>query len=350
MAEWHDAVDMSNAALDRLLAILVLAMVGTGGVSLWAGSPSGSWIFLAHDVVAGALAASVVLKVRRSLPRSVRGRRWVRVLLGLAVTAGAVAALGGGYLWVASGELMWVDVAGLIRWSVLTLHAWIGIVLVPLVAVHLLPRRWRLLRPSPSTLTSAPIRLLSRRSVLVAGGLAVAGVGLVGAPAVVERFRGGERRFTGSRWLPAGGIPPSTTFLGEGVPSVDLSTWRLSVSDASGEIARFALPELQSLGDEEILAVLDCTSGWALETAWAGVRLGAVLDAAGLGPADGRVEVRSVTGWSTTLSVADARGALLAWSVAGRPLPRANGAPLRLVLSDHRGHEWVKWVERITVA
>jgi DMSO/TMAO reductase YedYZ molybdopterin-dependent catalytic subunit len=61
------------------------------------------------------------------------------------------------------------------------------------------------------------------------------------------------------------------------------------------------------------------------------------------------VEIRSITGWSTSLDVRDARGALLAWSVAGGPLPAANGAPLRLVVPNHRGLDWVKWVGDLEV-
>ena len=74
-----------------------------------------------------------------------------------------------------------------------------------------------------------------------------------------------------------------------------------------------------------------------------------MLDAAGVSPVARRVEVRSVTGWGTSLDAADARRCLLAWSVAGQPLPAGNGAPLRLVAPDHRGLDWVKWVEAIRV-
>jgi DMSO/TMAO reductase YedYZ molybdopterin-dependent catalytic subunit len=344
---------MSAVTLDRLLALLVVALASTGLLSLWVGAPSGAWLFVVHGVLAGCLAAAVVLKVRRSVPRAVGGRRWGRLGLGLLVTFAAAAALTGGYLWVASGEIVWVDVAGLIRWTVLTLHAWIGLALVPLVLVHLLPKRWRLLRPrvssgsSMSAVSAVGRRLVARRSLIAGAAFGAVGVGLFGAAAVTERLRGGERRFTGSRWLPAGGIPPSTTFLGEGTPAIDLATWRLSVANAAGTVAEFTLDELRALGEESMSAVLDCTSGWAMETDWQGVRLGRVLDAAGLAPTGGQLEVRSVTGWSTSLPTAEARGFLLAWSVAGQPLPAANGAPLRLVAPDHRGLEWVKWLSEI---
>ncbi|MFH1083362.1 MAG: molybdopterin-dependent oxidoreductase [Pseudomonadota bacterium] len=39
----------------------------------------------------------------------------------------------------------------------------------------------------------------------------------------------------------------------------------------------------------------------------------------------------------------------LAYQVNGVPLPQKHGFPLRLVAEDHYGHEWVKYVHRITV-
>ena len=96
-------------------------------------------------------------------------------------------------------------------------------------------------------------------------------------------------------------------------------------------------------------AILDCTSGWALETAWRGTPVARLLDDAGAAPGT-TIEVRSATGWSTSLSLAEARRALLATHVAGLPLAVGNGAPVRLVVPDHRGLDWVKWVSEIRVS
>jgi DMSO/TMAO reductase YedYZ molybdopterin-dependent catalytic subunit len=79
------------------------------------------------------------------------------------------------------------------------------------------------------------------------------------------------------------------------------------------------------------------------------VPLAAVLDHVGVSATARRVEIRSVTGWATSLDLADARQTLLAWSIEGVPLPVANGAPLRLVAPNHRGLDWVKWVDTIRV-
>jgi DMSO/TMAO reductase YedYZ molybdopterin-dependent catalytic subunit len=50
------------------------------------------------------------------------------------------------------------------------------------------------------------------------------------------------------------------------------------------------------------------------------------------------------------LTASEARSALLATSVAGGPLPAANGAPCRLVVPDRRGLDWVKWVDEVSLA
>jgi hypothetical protein len=335
---------MTSAALDRLLAILVVAMALTGLVSLRFGSAGGAWLFVLHGVLAGALAGAVAMKLLTSVPRAVHARRQTRLTLALLLSALVVGALVGGYAWVVSGQLL-----SLGSWTVLTLHAWLGLAVVPIVVVHLLPRRWRLLRPSKATRLTVT-RGLPRRSLLLGGGLAAAGIGLFGMTQLADRMRGGERRFTGSRWLPAGGIPPATTFVGDTAPPVDPAAWRISVSGRVARPLELDLVGLEAIGRVDTSAVLDCTSGWAIETAWSGTPLAAVLDAAAAGPDARSVTVRSTTGWSANLPMADARTCLLATAVAGRPLEVPNGAPVRLVAPDRRGLDWVKWVREVVVA
>ena len=63
---------MSAAALDRLLAILVAALLVTGLFSLRAGSPPTAPLFVLHGVLARQSAGAVALKLRRSVPRAAR--------------------------------------------------------------------------------------------------------------------------------------------------------------------------------------------------------------------------------------------------------------------------------------
>lgn len=320
---------MRTATLDRILAVLVIVMVGTGLLALKSGAIGASWVFAIHGLVGGALLLATLLKARRSLPPAIRAGHTRAVVISLVVTVAITGALIGGYLWVASGRLLAIG-----PWTLLSWHAWFGLALVPLVIVHLLPRRWRVLRP--------PARGgISRRTVLVAGGFAAAGLLAFRATSTLDRLLGGTRRFTGSRLLPPGSIPPATTFYGEPAPAIDVRAWRLHVDGRP-----LSLDELHAIGEVEVTEVLDCTSGWAVETTWRGVPLRSVIDM----PASGSVRVRSVTGWSTVLDADEARVALLATAVGGAPLPVLNGAPCRLVVPGRRGLDWVKWVDEVSLA
>jgi len=339
---------VTTAALDRLLALLIAALVTTGLVTLRMGAEGEAWVFAVHGLLAAALAVTVAMKLGRSLPKAVRARRWGRVALGLVLSAATIAALVLGFAWVASGRLLTVA-----SWTVLTVHAWIGLVLVPITVLHLLPRRWRLLRvPRRSTSRTVPLprRVLTRRQLLSAGAIGGASLAIFGGAQVADILTGGMRRFTGSRWLPAGGMPPDTTFFGEAAPPIDAATWRLRVSDGAGIDVTYDLETIRALGEREQRAVLDCTSGWALETTWRGVPVAELLRDAGTRPDARSVIVRSATGWSTSLDSTELDAALLATSVGGGPLPLANGAPCRLVAPNRRGLDWVKWVTEVRVA
>jgi len=320
---------MRVTTLDRVLAVLVLSIGSTGLLALKAGGPRADWVFTFHGLVAGALLVAVLLKAARSVPPAIRAGRTEPVVLSLVLAFAILGALVGGFAWVASGRLLTLG-----QWTLLTVHAWFGLAIVPLLAVHLLPRRWRALRSGTS-------RGPTRRTVLVAGGLAAVSVVAFLGSTTLDRVLGGVRRFTGSRWLTPGSILPATTFYGEPAPLIDLDAWRLRVGGRA-----LSIEDLRAIGETETSAVLDCTSGWALETTWRGVPLASVLQL----PARGSVRIRSVTGWSTVLTVDEARTALLATGVAGAELPTENGAPCRLVVPSRRGLDWVKWVDEVSLA
>src|SRR6266508_1224177 len=71
--------------------------------------------------------------------------------------------------------------------------------------------------------------VMSRRAALSLGGLALIGVLAWASSNVLDAMAGRLRRFTGSRWLPPGGVPPATTFFGEGTDPIDAETWQLAV-------------------------------------------------------------------------------------------------------------------------
>jgi hypothetical protein len=330
---------MSGAALDRLLAVLLAIQLASGLLTLRSGVPATAPLFWLHGLVGGALLVASIAKLRRSIGPAVRHRRWRRLALGALLALLAAAALAGGFAWVASGRIWSIG-----PWTILTLHVWAALAIVPILAVHLLPRRWWLLRPRPA---AGP---MSRRTFLAIGGVLALGAVAWGTANLLDRVQGGVRRFTGSRWLPDGGVPPPTTFYGEPTPPVDAAAWRLRVNGRVATPLTLDLGQLSGLGEVEREAVLDCTSGWAMRTGWGGTPLRSVLAAAGADPEATRVSVRSVTGWMVHLSPHELDDALLATHVAGEPLPAANGSPVRLVAPQRRGLDWIKWVDRVDVA
>ena len=330
---------ISSAALDRLLAALLLAQIAGGLLTLRAGTPATGPLFWLHGLIGGALLVAIAEKLRRSLGPALRARRWRRLALGGLLTLLVAAALVGGFAWVASGRILSIG-----PWTVLTLHAWAALAVVPIVVLHLLPHRWRLLR-APRAGAG-----ISRRTFLGVGLVVALGAVAWGAANVSDRLLGGVRRFTGSRWMPDGGIPPATTFYGEGTPRIDPAGWRLRVTGRVDEPLELSMGDLSALGSETTVATLDCTSGWAMRTEWRGTPLRQVLSAAGAGETPRHVTIRSATGWLVRLPPAELDGALLATHVAGEALPAANGAPLRLVAPQRRGLDWIKWIDTIEVA
>jgi hypothetical protein len=330
---------MSSAALDRLLALLLVVQLASGLLTLRAGVPATAPLFWLHGLIGGALLVASLEKVRRSLGPAIRARRWRRVALGALLSLLVAAALAGGFAWVASGRIWSIG-----PWTILTLHVWAALAIIPIVAFHLLPRRWRLLRPRTVA------RPISRRTLLASGGMLAIGAVTWGTANVLDAVRGGVRRFTGSRWLPAGGIPPPTTFYGEGTPAIDTDAWRLRISGRVTRPLELDRSGLAALGVVDRDATLDCTSGWVMTTAWRGTPLAAVLEAAGADRDARRIIVSSVTGWNVALNRDEIAGCILASHVADVDLPAANGAPCRLVAPARRGLDWIKWVDDIRVA
>src|ERR671924_526450 len=99
---------MRAASLDRLLALLVVAQLITGLLTLRAGTPATAPLFATHGILAGALAAAIGLKIWRSAPPAVRFRRWRPLVLAGTVGLLAILALGLGFAWVVSGRILTV--------------------------------------------------------------------------------------------------------------------------------------------------------------------------------------------------------------------------------------------------
>ncbi|HEX8153924.1 MAG TPA: sulfite oxidase, partial [Thermoanaerobaculia bacterium] len=153
----------------------------------------------------------------------------------------------------------------------------------------------------------------------------------------------------------------------------DLRTWRLRVEGEVSKPLTLSLAELKKMKAAETTCVLQCAgNGRGLQepiipgvqwrygavgnARWRGVRVADVLRAAGVKDGAAHLHVfgsdappEKVPPFHRSLELEKAMAdAILAYEMNGEPLPKAHGAPLRLVVPGWAGDHWMKWVVRIS--
>src|SRR6266516_5006168 len=135
------------------------------------------------------------------------------------------------------------------------------------------------------------------------------------------------------------------------MPRFERATWRLRIDGLVERPRELGYAELLALPQTSEVRDFHCVTGWSVPNVhWRGVRLRHVLDAVGPLPAAGALRfVSAEIPYEDSLTLAQARLAdvLLATHMDGRPLSRAHGAPVRLVIPEMYGYKGVKGVERI---
>ncbi|MBV0925291.1 molybdopterin-dependent oxidoreductase [Halomicroarcula limicola] len=326
----------SPRAVDWGLFAAVGTLLATGVATMFTGTPSTAWVIDLHAIAGVALVCLLPVKLwrvrRRVAPERLTGRR----ALSVALTLDAAGALVTGVWWVFGGSL------DLGPWGLFHLHIALGLLVPPLLLWHL---RYRYHSP-------AEVTRHGRRDALRYAGLVTAGALLWRLQGPVNDLldtAGADRRYTGSReeGTGEGNRFPVTSWVADDPDPVDAGEWQLTVGGRVERERTYALAELPTGASED--AILDCTSGWYSDHEWRGVRVGALLDAAGADDAGAWVQFRSVTGYRWSLPIEEARDAVLATRVDGERLSHGHGFPLRLVAPGRRGFQWVKWVREVRV-
>jgi DMSO/TMAO reductase YedYZ molybdopterin-dependent catalytic subunit len=154
------------------------------------------------------------------------------------------------------------------------------------------------------------------------------------------------------------------------IPSIDATTWRLRVGEASLTLHELKERERRTLpvtfecagNGRALLADHEPSQPWLTEAVgtaeWTGTPLGPLLRETGL--VDGAAEIvftgadRGLQGdvlhpYARSLSLEEALrdDVLLAYEMNGGPLPPQHGFPLRLVVPGWYGMTYVKWLLRI---
>lgn len=324
---------MTARVTDWSLAGLVAALLVTGALTLFAGSPGAAWIIAVHDACGIAIALLVVIKLRRVWPRLARSSRRTHAT-GIASALAVVGCFAAGFMW---SEGVTAAPGG---YTLLSWHDDLGVILAIAVAIHMAVRAKRVRRRD----------LVGRRQFLAATGLAAGTVLTWRIQRPLEALlalKGARRRFTGSYEAGsfAGNAFPSTSWVADNPAAINPTAYRLRVTGLVAHPLVLSLEELAPA--DELVATLDCTGGFYSTQRWRGLRLGRLLDVAGADPDARHVTVASVTGYRWSFGIEDARRFLLATHVTGAPLSHDHGAPVRLVASGARGFQWVKWVTRI---
>lgn len=132
--------------------------------------------------------------------------------------------------------------------------------------------------------------------------------------------------------------------------------WRLVVDGLVARPLRLSLNDLAAMGMREQITLHNCVEGWSAIGGWAGPRLKAVLDAAGLKSAARFIVFHcadhyrgSAWPYYESIDLYDAfhPQTILALAMNGQRLSVGHGAPVRLRAERHLGYKQAKYVMRV---
>lgn len=135
-------------------------------------------------------------------------------------------------------------------------------------------------------------------------------------------------------------------------PPYDLSRWDLRVFGEVERELRLSWEELMAFPQRDVVADIHCVTRWSkLDTAWRGVLVRDVLQAAGVKPSGEYVMAYSDGGYTTNLPLEAVLGddVLLAHSYDGKPLEPDHGAPLRLLVPKRYFWKSAKFLRKLEV-
>lgn len=134
---------------------------------------------------------------------------------------------------------------------------------------------------------------------------------------------------------------------------VDPIDWRLGVTGAVRRPLELTASDLASFEAETFVGDFACEEGWVAEgLGWRGVRVGRLLDRAGLADGAEYGLVRSMDdGYACAFPLDRLAASVLAVELDGEPLGVEHGGPARLVPTDGGRDCWesVKWTTVIDV-
>jgi DMSO/TMAO reductase YedYZ molybdopterin-dependent catalytic subunit len=131
--------------------------------------------------------------------------------------------------------------------------------------------------------------------------------------------------------------------------------WRLEVKGLVARPSEFSLADLKSMRSRTQITRHDCVEGWSVIGKWKGVPLARIIETV-----QPRTEVKYVVfrcldtnssgiHYYESISLEDAMHpqTILAYELNDKPVPIANGAPLRLRVENQLGYKHAKYIKSL---
>jgi len=147
-------------------------------------------------------------------------------------------------------------------------------------------------------------------------------------------------------------LDPSTNLHKSGDPQqIDLETYTLQVTGLVDNPLTLTYDQLRCMPKITDTPTLTCPQTFVDKAEWSGVRLAYILKLAGVQDGAANVRMTGADGYYANITLEDAMRpeSYLAYEWEGEPLPIMHGFPLRAILPDIYGSQWVKWLLEIEV-
>ncbi|MBU3868181.1 molybdopterin-dependent oxidoreductase [Streptomyces sp. 4503] len=137
------------------------------------------------------------------------------------------------------------------------------------------------------------------------------------------------------------------------VPHKNETNYALKIGGLVDRPKTYTLPELRALPQTRVVRDVLCTDGWRVDdTPFEGVKLGALLDAAGVRSEGRAVQFTCFDGaYSESLTLEQARRSdvLVALNMQDKPITHQHGGPVRLYVAPMYFYKSAKWLSGIEV-
>jgi DMSO/TMAO reductase YedYZ molybdopterin-dependent catalytic subunit len=137
------------------------------------------------------------------------------------------------------------------------------------------------------------------------------------------------------------------------LPQFDQSRWTLSIGGLVARPLVITYADIRALPHVHQVSTFHCVTGWTVENVhWGGVRIADIIaPAAPLESAHAIQFISAEYPYQDYLTIEQASlpDVMLADEMDGRPLTRAHGAPLRLVIPEMYGYKGVKWINELKI-